>query len=157
AFNRLDRSQLQNIVSRLSGGTPLTVDSLQQLQAKLKDFDSFWRSSLRYDIDAFDYFIANQDRHQYNVMKRTEGRDRPETMLIDQDSGIPASSERFSRMRSQDDLRPWQRAIPPSVSKELADRFHELAARFPEAVLRQWLTEKEVNGLWSRLNEVIDA
>ncbi len=89
-------------------------------------------------------------------MKRTED-DRPSPMLIDQDSGIPASPERFSKKGTRDDLRPWQRDLPPSVSSELADRFRDLAARFPDAELRRWLADKEVDGLWSRLNEVIDA
>ena len=120
------------------------------------DFDRFWNSRFRHDVDAFDYFIANQDRHRRNVMIRMEG-DRPSTMLIDQDAGIPPSPERFSRLRPQDELEPWQRDLPPSVSKELAGRFHDLAARFPDAELRRWLTDKEVDGLWSRLNEVVDA
>jgi hypothetical protein len=120
------------------------------------DFDRFWNSRFRHDIDAFDYFIANQDRHKGNVMTRTED-DRPSPMLIDQDSGVPASPERFSKKRTRAELEPWQRDLPPSVSSELADRFHDLAARFPDAELRRWLTDAEVDGLWSRLNEVVDA
>ena len=120
------------------------------------EFDRFWNSRFRHDIDAFDYFIANQDRHKGNVMTRTED-DRPSPLLIDQDSGVPASPERFSRKGTRDQLRPWQRDLPPSVSSELAGRFLNLAARFPDAELRKWLTDKEVDGLWSRLNEVVDA
>jgi hypothetical protein len=122
------------------------------------DFDRFWNSRFRHDIDAFDYFIANQDRHQGNVMIRMEG-DRPIAMVIDQDAGIPASPERFSRQPppSGRSLGSWQRDMPPSVSRELAERFRDLAARFPDAELRKWLTGKEVDGLWSRLNEVVDA
>ena len=121
-----------------------------------EDFDRFWNSRFRHDIDAFDYFIANQDRHKQNVMIRMEG-DRPSTMLIDQDAGIPPSPERFTRMRPRDELEPWQRDLPPSVSSELAGRFRDLAARFPDAELRRWLSDAEVDGLWSRLNEVIDG
>ena len=122
------------------------------------DFDRFWNSRFRHDIDAFDYFIANQDRHQGNVMIRMEG-DRPSAMVIDQDAGIPASAERFSRQPppSGRRLESWQRDLPPSVSRELAERFRDQAARFPDAELRKWLTGKEVDGLWSRLNEVVDA
>ena len=120
------------------------------------EFDRFWNSRFRHDIDAFDYFIANQDRHKGNVMTRTED-DRPSPLLIDQDSGVPASPERFSRKGTRDQLRHWQRDLPPSITSELAGRFQDLAARFPDAELRKWLTDKEVDGLWSRLNEVVDA
>jgi hypothetical protein len=70
------------------------------------EFDRFWNSRFRHDIDAFDYFIANQDRHKGNVMTRTED-DRPSPLLIDQDSGVPASPERFSRKGTRDQLRHW--------------------------------------------------
>ncbi|HUG48598.1 MAG TPA: hypothetical protein VMP67_09315, partial [Candidatus Limnocylindria bacterium] len=119
------------------------------------NFDAFWNSRFRHDIDAFDYFIANQDRHERNVMIRMEGG-RPRRLLIDQDAGMPPSPERFTAARPRDQLGRWQRDLPPSVSAEVAQRFRELAERFPDAQLRQWLTDAEVDGLWSRLNEVVD-
>ena len=66
------------------------------------------------------------------------------------------SPRRFPRVPPHE-VEGWQRDMPPSVTSELAERFRELAARFPEAELRKWLSKKEVNGLRSRLNDVVNA
>ncbi len=133
-------------------GTRVRPRNSNQVQA---EFDRFWNSRFRHDIDAFDYFIANQDRHKGNVMTRMED-DQPSPMLIDQDSGVPASP---SDSPGSDPETSCSLAARPAaiITSELAGRFHELSARFPEAELRRWLTEKEVDGLWSRLHEVVDA
>jgi hypothetical protein len=120
------------------------------------DWNKFWNGQQRKDMDVFDFFLANQDRHGRNVMVRMEGGE-PKVMLIDQDSSIPADSRRNYEAQGYDPQRPdrWVRDLPPSISRELATKFRELQTNFPEAELKQWLTQAEIDGLKSRLGVVI--
>ena len=105
------------------------------------DWEKFWSSQQRKDMDIFDFFLANQDRHGRNWMIRMEGGE-PKVMLIDQDSSIPADTRRNYEAQGYDPQRPdrWVRDLPPSISRDLAKKFLELQYHFPEKELAQWLT-----------------
>lgn len=116
----------------------------------------FWESQSRKDMDVFDFFIANQDRHGENWMIRMEGED-PKLMLIDQDSSIPADSRRNYEAQEpgRGHSQKWVRDLPPTVSKQVADKLRGLSERFPEQELQQWLTQPEIDGLRSRLGVLL--
>jgi hypothetical protein len=117
----------------------------------------FWNSQRRLDMDAFDFFIANQDRNGWNYMIRMEGGE-PRLLLIDQDASIPNEARR--NYQSQEpgtghDPEAYVRDLPPTISRDLEQRLRNLEAAFPETELRQWLTQPEVDGLRARLGVLI--
>jgi hypothetical protein len=128
----------------------------------------FYRSQQRLDIDAFDYFIAHQDRHLGNIMLPADQGQmtrKAGPLLIDQDSAVPGGFDRSVVARDPNLTNPntnkpvdrtgYIRDIPGTISQPLADRFQQLHANFPEATLRQWLTQAEVDGLRDRLTVLV--
>ena len=83
--------------------------------------------------------------------------DDPKLMLIDQDSSIPADSRRNYEAQEpgRGHSQKWVRDLPPTVSKQVADKLRGLSERFPEQDLQQWLTQPEIDGLRSRLGVLI--
>jgi hypothetical protein len=118
------------------------------------DWKKFWNSQQRKDMDVFDFFLANQDRHGRNWMIRMEG-DEPRLMLIDQDSSIPADTRRSYEAQEVSGGQRYVRDLPPTISRDLAKKFLELQHNFPEKELQQWLTQPEIEGLKARLDVVI--
>jgi hypothetical protein len=118
-------------------------------------FDEFWASQQRKDFDAMDYLMAQQDRHADNFKLRDKGRAGFDLLAIDQDASFPDSGTRFDPTMSVAQLEPWQRPLPDTIGKGMADRMRQLDANWPEADLRQWLTKPEVDGARARLTEII--
>ena len=144
-----DKGSLQRFHPGFEAGSALKKRSWE-------DWNKFWTSQQRKDMDVFDFFLANQDRHGGNWLIRMEGGE-PKVVLIDQDSSIPADSRRNYEAQTYDPQRPdeWVRNLPPSISRDLAKKFLELQHHFPEKELQQWLTQTEIDGLKNRLDVVI--
>jgi hypothetical protein len=124
------------------------------------EFDQFWNSQQRRDMDAFDFLIANQDRHPGNFM--FDGSTTPPRLvLVDQDAAFPSDARRGYQAQEpgfeQPDLgrEHYVRDLPPAVSADLAERLIDLHENFPEPQLREWLTADEVDGLRSRLGVMV--
>jgi hypothetical protein len=129
-------------------------------------FDNFWNSQVRKDMDVFDFLIANQDRHFENYMLDfADGK--PKLVLIDQDSAIPADPRRNYESQEpgwhadpahpgRSDPEFWVRDLPQTVSVEVARSLLTLSKNFPEAELRRFLTQAEVDGIRARLGVLIN-
>ena len=125
-------------------------------------YEEFWNSDERRALDTADFLLANQDRHDANWMLKPDAAGEPHMIAIDNDSSLPAESKRGYRPQESEHIRDrpggrenWVRDLPPAIDQKLADNIRKLAAEFPETVLRESLTQPEVEGLRVRLSVVI--
>ncbi len=141
---------LQEMAAGLTGGLKLET-------ANPAEFQRFWDSQARRDMDAFDFLIGNQDRHPDNVLLDMS-KDPPRFVLIDQDATFPTDARRGYEAQEPAYERPGQhgreffvRDLPPAISADLAARLTSMHESFPQDQLKQWLTAQEIDGLRARL------
>lgn len=146
--------QMDGRVGSLQEWWPNMLQVGRQLSFRSEAFMDFYASQDRLDLDAFDVLIANQDRHMGNVLLQVGPDGTPEMLPIDQDASLPTGEQRTTFPAHQ--VAPFQRPMPIQVSAEVAAGFRRLANTFPEATLRQWLTQAEVDGVRARLDRIID-
>jgi hypothetical protein len=118
--------------------------------------DQFWDSQPRKDLDAMDYVTAQQDRHRGNIYLKEPIHAGAELAAIDQDASFPPTSDRFDPNLPPAKRDNWQRPVPDTLSPQMAARLRSLAAHWPEAELRQWLTKAEADGARVRLQHIVD-
>jgi hypothetical protein len=118
-------------------------------------FSEFWESQQRKDLDVMDHVIAQQDRHKGNIYVKDRPGGGLDLAAIDQDASFPTGPDRFHPHRTREQLAGWQRELPSTISRDMAGRLRALARNWPEAELRQWLTQPETDGARTRLAQVI--
>jgi hypothetical protein len=123
--------------------------------ANRRRFTEFWESQQRKDLDVMDHVIAQQDRHKGNIYVKDKPGGGFDLAAIDQDAAFPTGPERFHPHRTRAELAGWQRELPSTISRDMTTRLRALARHWPEAELRQWLTQPETDGARTRLAQVL--
>lgn len=115
-------------------------------------------SQPKLDLDAFDYVIANMDRNDWNwrVVFDSAARVVQRVIPIDMDAAMPPGGQRYPLNRPDP---PYQEPLPATISRTLYARLLLMRgnrARI-ERDLREFLEQPEIDGIFTRLDEVLNA
>jgi hypothetical protein len=130
---------------------------------------NYWGNQLRYDMDALDYVTHSLDRHTDNF-RVLRDPDLPGVArgirLIDNDGAFLNTTRRFGpyvRLIDGPTLDSTQRAMPPTISRDLFERLTQMRGPRERPILesplhrelRRVLTEDEAHGTMVRLARVV--
>jgi hypothetical protein len=115
-------------------------------------------SQPKLDLDAFDYVIANMDRNDWNwrVVFDSVTKVVQRVIPIDMDAAMPPGPLRYPLGLPAP---PFQEPLPATISRMLYNRLLQIRvnrARI-ERDLREFLEQPEIDGIFTRLGEVLDA
>ena len=116
------------------------------------------RSQQKLDLDAFDYVIANMDRNPGNwkIVSDPLTSAIQEVIPIDMDTSLPPGPGRYSHGQV---WLPYQMPLPATISRGLYDHLQQMSANRAaiEKKLQTWLQQSEIQGMFTRLDEVLQS
>jgi hypothetical protein len=121
-------------------------------------YNAMAASQPKLDLDAFDYVIANMDRNPGNwkVIIDPQTNAVREVLPIDMDASLPPGPGRYSLGYV---LEHYQEPMPTTISRGLYNSLLRMQADRSriEIALREWLEQAEIDGVFTRLNELLES
>jgi len=144
-----------------------TLESLatSRIPVERKLYQEIKNSQLKKDMDVFDYLIANMDRNPGNLKVVIDPKTGKVSKLIpiDMDAAFPPSEVRNSPYFLEGvktlpaEHISHQKPLPNTMTQSLFSKLLNMKSNKSrlENVLRKFLTDQEVKGMFSRLDEIL--
>ncbi|WP_438033289.1 eCIS core domain-containing protein [Sorangium sp. So ce204] len=116
-------------------------------------------SQLKKDLDTFNYFIGAMDSHEGDMIVFVDSVGKPSRIVqLDNDISLGPLPTRYPYLGKA--LPGYHEPLPGVISKDLYDRLSAMSTASGQADVRKalqaWLTEKEMDSAFIRLNEILD-
>jgi len=135
-------------------GKPLEKYATSTKSAEVDLYHQIMDSQLKKDMDVFDYLIANMDRNPGNLKVIVDPVTGQVARLIpiDMDAAFPPSEVRFSAFKVE-----VQKPLPKTMTSSLFRNLTHMKNNRSrlENVLQKFLTDKEIEGMFKRLDEIL--